>query len=579
LQEGGKIVNQSTGADARVPMMFQGSKMRYLIFLLKLIFIFSLLLNCSILFSRSSPNVPIDNHVYRDIDKLAAAGLIKDAMFGQRPWSRMEIARLITQARRQFGDRSTVASNDPGVSLNVMVAEILERLESEYREELSDGKPLPFHFLEEVSLDATVLKSPIRSVPEENGLGSIKAKINPLVAYREGRHFTDGGTLGFETVHWAQISDYFSVYARPRFEMLMPGTGSSGANVRGQEIYGKFNFRNFELEIGRDALVWGSGEHGGELASNNARNLDMLKISNDSPLIHPWIFKYLGPSKYTLFAADLGPDYVLKNAFLFGFSATIKPVSFLEIGFEHQMTMGGQTAPNLSFKDFMLEFFFQRPIRYSQHSPYNLNFADHHVGLNVRTEVPQLHHSVIYGEGIFEDFGRESFWPQFTQQMAFLLGYYFPLFTADGSDDLRIEYEHIPAAYARHGIWTSGLTETNFLRGSALGPDGQGIHIAWRHSLPSGIQTKSEMHYEARDSNTYTATTTSQDQADRIILAVDNPMEHRFRIATSFDWNIRDHFVIQPEFGFERVLHYAFNPALNRNNLWGAISLKWFPTK
>ena len=241
----------------------------------------------------SSPNVPIDDHVYRDIDQLVAAGLVKDAIYGQRPWSRNEIARMIAQARHRYDEKGGISSDERNMATAIMAEYTIEQLESEYRDELAGNKSLRFHWLEEASAEAAYLDSPYRAVPENNGLGAIKAVINPLVAYREGRHYADGGTFALESVHWA-TSQYFSIYAQPRFEGLIPGKGSSHADVRAQRLYGKFTLGNLEMEVGRDSLIWGSGEHGGVLASNNARNLDMVKISNDSPFVHPWIFKFWG---------------------------------------------------------------------------------------------------------------------------------------------------------------------------------------------------------------------------------------------------------------------------------------------
>ena len=518
----------------------------------------------------SSPNVPIDNHVYRDIDQLIAAGLIKDAIYGQRPWSRKEIARMIAQARRRYDEKGGIASDDRRMATAIMADYTIEQLESEYRDELGGNRTVRFHWLEEASTEAAYLDSPYRAVPENNGLLEIKAVINPLVSYREGRHYADGGSFALESVHWAS-SQYFSIYAQPRFEGLIPGEGSAHADVRVQRLYGKFTLGNVEMEVGRDSLIWGSGEHGGVFASNNARNLDMAKISNDSPFIHPWIFKYLGPSKYTFFVTDLGAAYVLKNAYLYGFAGSFKPASFLEIGFKHQVTVGGKGAPDFSFGDLVDEFFLFRKDMYGK------NLADHRIGINVRAQIPQLHDAVIYGEGVFEDLGKESFWPQFTQQMGFLSGFYFPLLTSDGSNDLRIEYEHIPAAYGRHGIWTSGLTEDNVLRGSELGPDGHGIHVTLGHLFPSGTQWKNAVHYVNRDSNLYTASLSSYGGPNEIIQMEDRQSESRFRAMTSLGWISQNGFGLRQELGYERIWNFDFATGSNRNNFLAAVSLRWVP--
>jgi hypothetical protein len=535
-----------------------------------LIIIFAL--KCAIAFGGSSPNVPIDNHVYRDIDKLVSAGLIKDAIYGQRPWSRNEIARMIAEARRRLTEKGIIIPDGRDSGIAMMAGDILERLEGEYHDEITEKGAVRFHPMEEISIDNSFLNSPFREAPENNDLGSIKAEINPLVSYGEGRHYADGGTFALESVHWARPSKCFSIYARPRFEVLAHRAGSAEVNVRVQTLYGKFALGNLEMEVGRDSLIWGFGEHGGVLASNNARNLDMIKISNDSPFVHPWFFKRLGPSKYTFFVANLGPEYVLKNAYLYGAAASFKPTAFLEIGFEHQLTVGGEGSPSVNLTSMIREFLFIRG-----NSGVPQESIDNREGMNIRVQIPRLHHAVIYTEGVFEDFGRESFWPQFTQQMGFLSGLYFPLLTADGSNDLRIEYENSPGIYGRHGLYASGLTENNILRGSELGPDGQAVHVSWRHLFPSGVQLRGEAHYENRDSDIYAQTLTSRNEGDKVFSSIDNPNEHRFRIASSLDWRFNSRWIIRPQFGYERVWNYDFDTRVNRNNFLGAISLRWFP--
>ncbi len=539
---------------------------------ISIILIIVFLIQCSVAFSNgSAPNVPIDNHVYRDIDKLIAAGFIKDAIYGQRPWSRNEIVRMITEARHRLVENGALASEGRDLDLAMMAGDILERLEGEYRDEMVEKESVRFHALEEISMDGAYLDSPPRPVLEQNGLGNVRALINPLASYKEGRDYADGGTFALETVSWARPSKYFSFYAKPRLEVLVPSTGSTNVNVLGQQLYGKFTLGNLEMEVGRDSLIWGPGEHGGVLASDNSRNLDMVKISNDSPLILPWFLNHLGPSKFTFFVARLGPEYVLENAFVYGAAASVKPASFLELGFEHQITGGGKGALPNSVGDYMADFFFMRRSRASEEN------LDNREGINFRVQISRLHDAVIYGEGIFEDFGRQSFWPQFTQQMGFLSGLYFPLLTEDGSNDLRIEYEHMPAQYTRHGIYLSGLTLDGRLRGSELGPEGQGIHVTWGHLFPSSIELKGEAHYENRGNDFYTSTLTSIGQPDTVVKITDNPAEHRFRVVSSLEWRVHYRFIIRPQFGYERIWNYAFEANVNRNNWLGAISLKWFP--
>jgi capsule assembly protein Wzi len=525
--------------------------------------------------SFSSPNVPVEDPIYRDLDKLIAFGLVKDAIYGQRPWSRKEIARLIGEAMKKRKDEREPV---PGFAVD----EILDRLQQRFHDELVDlgtvegeSKGLRVSPLEEARFNETILDSPFRRVPVSNGLGQIDALINPLVAYQNGRHFVDGNTLSLETLHEARLSRFFSLNFNPRLEGLVPNTGSNEANFIVNTLYGKFTIHNFEIEAGRDEFVWGHGEHGGVLASTNTRGLDMIKISNDSPFFFPWIFRYIGPSKFTFFVANLGPEYVFKDAFVYGLAASIKPVSFLELGFEHQVTTGGDGAPPIGPLDLISEFFLVR--RSGSHENNGPNLADHRFGLNLRATFPFLRNTVFYAEGIFEDFGRASFWPQFTEQMAFQSGIYIPLLTSGGADDLRIQYEHIPAAYGRHSQWISGLALNRRLRGSETGPDGQNFMVEWRHGFSGNKALRISFDYDNRDSDIYTTTLSSSGGPDRVVKAVDNVTEHRIRLTAGFSWPLRRDVRLDLEAGYERAHNAAFVRHADDDNFLGSLSLTYAP--
>jgi hypothetical protein len=529
------------------------------------------LIQCSLLFGGSSPNIPVDNHVYRDIDKLIAAGLIQDALYGQRPWSRNEIVRMLVSARGRLREIEGMPSRARDMAISLMAEEILRSLESEYYDEITEKEAVRFHPLEEILIDGMLLDSPFRTVPENNGLAGIKASVNPLLAYREGRKYVDGNSFAIESVHWMRPSKDVSFYVRPRMEVLDPGNASAEVNVGIQTLYGKVTHRNVELEFGRDSLIWGQGESGGVLASSNARNVNLFKISNDSPFALPSVFRCLGPSKFTFILANLGSDYVLKNAYVYGLAASFKPVPLLEIGFKHQTTVGGEGSPSVSLWQMVREFFMVRASGWPQES------MDNREGFDVRVQIPQLHRAFIYAEGVFEDFGRESFWPQFTEQMGFSSGLYFPLLTSDGANDLRFEYEHSPAAYGRHYLYTSGLTLDNRLRGSEIGPDGTAFHVIWRHVFPSNTLLRGEAHYEGRRGDTYRQTPTENGGVDRVIRVTNHPIERRLRFTTSLDWRFDFRWIFRPQIGYERVWNFNWDSNISRNNFLGTVSLVWYP--
>ncbi len=528
----------------------------------------------------STTNVPVSDPVYRKLDKLIAAGLIKDTIYGQRPWSRGEIARLISIALKARTKQLEEGGPD---AENFILDQILDELPGEYHEELVARGDQPgivasykFHPLEEVRLDQVFLDSSFRPVLVNNNLGLIDMEVNPLVGYREGRHYVDGNTVAFETVHRANLSKHFSLYANPRFESLFPESGSNSASAVANQLYGKFAFHNFELEVGRDEVIWGQGAHGGVLASDNARGLDMVRLTTSAPFHHPWIFKYLGPSKYTFFLANLGPEYVLKNAFLYDFAASFKPASFLELGFEHEVTLSGDGAPNVGFANAISEFFLVRRTGGSGVDA-GPNVADHRLGFNIRGSIPQLNGMVLYVENILEDLGRHSFYHQFVDLAAWQVGIYMPLLTSDGQDDLRLEYQYMAPIYGRHSSWTSGLSENRLSRGSDLGPDAESFRLEWNHDLDTGTFFQGAAIFEQRDGDLFTQPLSSEGTAVDVVKTVDNPTEDRFRLTSAVVWPCKLWLDVKPQAGYEHVWNTNFVQGASRNNFLAEIQLVFKP--
>src|SRR6266481_6380825 len=55
-----------------------------------------------------SPYVPMDSWIYSAYDRLAAMGYVNSGMFGMRPWTRLECARLLTESEtHHLGDASS----------------------------------------------------------------------------------------------------------------------------------------------------------------------------------------------------------------------------------------------------------------------------------------------------------------------------------------------------------------------------------------------------------------------------------------------------------------------------------------
>ncbi|MBI4373291.1 MAG: hypothetical protein HY542_00285 [Deltaproteobacteria bacterium] len=391
------------------------------------------------LYGYSSPNLPVDDPVYRDIDKLIAAGLVKDVIYGQRPWSRREIARMIFVSSER---RKNSPEEEEAKPVWRYVDQILARLKEEFHEELVDSgrlegerKSSRIHPVEKADFDYTLLDSPFRTVPRDNGLADTDAQINPLTAYRGGRHYVDGSTLGLETTHTAKLSKYLSLYARPRLETSVPNTGAAEVNLLPQNLYAKTAYERFALQAGRDSLIWGQGEHGGLLLSDNARPLDMIKLGTDSPLSLPWILKYAGPTGFQIFFAAMGPernDY--PNAILSGYKLTLKPVAFFEIAVNHVVMMGGDGANDPGFWEALGEFTGAKGT-FTGNKRQDA-FTNRLFSIEGRWTLPFFRNSVFYAEVGFDD-TYSTLKVLFEDNAMYLAGIYIPRLDASGRLDLR----------------------------------------------------------------------------------------------------------------------------------------------
>ena len=536
------------------------------LFFLLLIFIFLILGFSSPLFAYSSVNIPIESPVYRKVDKLIAMGLIPEKfIYGHRPWSRKEVARILAAALQ----------NQETVQCPSYIVSLLNEMKQEFHDELQNSKS-GFHVkpLESSKLEYTFLDSPLRIVPASNGLGNIDAIVQPLRSDVGGRHFVEGHTFAMETIHYGQWAPFFSFYGNPRMELLVSDSKATTAKPILQQGYGKFAYKNFEMEVGRDSLIWGQGETGGLLLSNNARPLDMVKLTTSAPFYHPGFLKHLGPSKYTFFVANLGPEQNFPYPFLYGLRASIHPFSLFELGLSQTLILGGEGSPSLVWYDPVSELVL---IRRGGLQGQGSNVSDHRMGVDWRLRIPPLHNAEWYFESVWDDLGRHTLHANFTEQMGFMSGFYFPLLTSDEKIDLRIEYIHLPPILYHHGTWLSGYALNRRLIGSEVSPDGDRISVVVKRALDKKKQVGITTVYENRDSDLYRQTISPEGGPDRVVKTANNPTEHRYRMVFDFSYRLRKEWSVELQGGYERVQNFNFTMGDDLNNFLSGISIVYLP--
>ncbi len=107
------------------------------------------------------------------------------------------------------------------------------------------------------------------------------------------------------------------------------------------DTYAAANFAGWNLAFGKQSLWWGPGEGGALIFSDNAEPIYMFRASRMTPFALPWIFHWLGPMKWDLFAGKLSGNEFPARPLIHGEKISFKPTPNLEFGFSRTAEFGG----------------------------------------------------------------------------------------------------------------------------------------------------------------------------------------------------------------------------------------------
>lgn len=530
--------------------------------------VFILASNLSVISQASSSvAVPLSDQTYSQISTLIAHGLVKSAIMGARPWSRMEMARLVSEARQSVKKICDEEERDIRcLEDDDYAGHVLKSLEAYFKNELhslngKSGPALHLHLMDWAAVSSTYLNNGPRVIPNNLGTGSINSLFEPFTWYRAGRHFVAGDTTALESDHWAQITPFMSFAVMPRFQFNFPQNGDKSAEAFVQEAYGVFQWKNVRLSGGRQSLVLGQGPNGGLLMTDNARPLDQVKLTNDHPFKFPWIFKYIGLNRFTLFMGTLGPETYFKNEMLAGYKWSFKPAPILELGFSNIAQFGGDGAPHMPVGDFFGDY-----LGFSGTSNGKSNRI---IGLDGRLELPFLRGTTWFAEAFFDDKTTQSWKRTLADTAAYYTGIEVPRLNQSGSLYGLLEFKFISEIFYRHSQFQDGYTENQRLIGDPLGPDGREVHLKIGGVLPSQTtRISGNFFYDHSDGNTYAFTGLSSK------VSVDTPVEHRFRWIADINHSFGKRYDVSGSVGYERVTNFNNVGSANRNNVLLEAALK-----
>jgi hypothetical protein len=453
-----------------------------------------------------STNVPLDDVSYFYLEKLIMQGLIQSDTWATRPFSRFEMGRLISEARKNW--KKLPEEERQKLPL---IRELLSWLEKRYAEEIGD--------IEGSKKAATTYLKPADRVS-----ATIRYQNEAYSTYNnEGLEFYDGTNAAVDVTMHARVAGVLGLFAQPRF--VYYGNAENARDPKGGEVdesnfdlqkwYAKLDVMNIELQYGADSLWWNPSYHGSLIMSNNAEPFPVFKLSNPIPTVLPWVFDILGLFKYTLVFGTLdsnrlNPIYPNErlitdhdDPYFAGIHLDFKPLPWFEFGFNLSSIYGGE-GRDLSFSDHMQIIFFNDNLTgdLSSNAQFTMFWQ-----FRFRNPLPISETLSFYGEWGGED---AAFPPdRRAYQLGLLFGDFLKL---QGRLQLQLEYTNTspqsnPTAWYTHPQFPATYEGRVF--GHHLGTDGQdffaGLSFLWSRQLKLFL----EGDYEKRR--------TSLDNSERVL--------------------------------------------------------------
>ena len=396
---------------------------------------------------------------------------------------------------------------------------------------------------------------------QPNGLGEIDAMIATLAQARGGRILDDGSNWTVEpALGWR--SGEWSFQARGRIRWLS-GSSHDPEEGRVQELWVEGPLGPLYFSVGRAPVMWGLSFVGAPVFSGRSRALDHVGIATDGTFRFPWIFRQLGPSRFSVSVVRLDGTRAVPHSFLVGHRLSLRPTRNLEVGISMLIQSGGEGGPEASFFQRVLDYLvLVEPLT----ADLSAEISNKLAGLDVAWMVPGTRGSRAYLSIAFDDFGKAYQLDRvFGQDASYILGISIPRLEADGMIGLKAEYHETGVRFYRHGQFPSGVTMDRIVLGDGLGPDGRGVYLAMAIRPNASNRLVVQVAREERSNDFYHV-------KGEFFLSkvIDRPEEKRTRLLADWErsWPDRN-FGVVARAGYEHVSNFAFDQATVRH---GALS-------
>jgi len=276
----------------------------------------------------------------------------------------MECARLAEEAEEALQD---------GHPLSEEAAQLNNRLAQEFGYEinlLGGGRNFAAN-LESVYARTVSISGP--SLTDSYHFGQ-------TISYDFGRPF-ERGTNGQAGGSFSAVAGPLAVYVRAEYQhapsapapsdavrnVIATGDGVDLSLVRSGpiaainraqllDVYVAVNLNNWQLSLGRQSLSWAPSGDSMEW-SDNIEPVNMVRLVNPEPISLPGFLQHLGPVRIDQFFGRLEGHPYVPRPFIYGQKVSVKPFSFLELGFGRTVTIGGEGGDPLTGGNLLRSFF------------------------------------------------------------------------------------------------------------------------------------------------------------------------------------------------------------------------------
>lgn len=496
----------------------------------------------------------------RVYEKLVSCGEISVPFYGQRLWTEKEISRQL---------RSIDPDNPRGTCPPDTLRSFLEKMrplsDKNVEKEISNVT-----WLKQAGFEYELLSGDSSPYPA-NDVGFIDADIRTFNENEGGRFLGEGHGFALSSQHEFYFKPLRVLgFVEPRADLLVSESFQSISDQRltFQQAYAFFAPWKLQINVGRSPLVWGQGEYGGFLFTENARPLDHIEITH-VPFRLPSFLKYIGKLKLTYVFGTLGPEQTYPWTLFTGLSIGVKPIEQFEFIVSHVVQFGGQGAPSITPSAGIRDFFGFIPF-ISQSAQSGSNKL---TSLNTRVFFNSLYGFQGYLEYFMDDANLSgqgaAMRKHFFHNSSYQTGFYLTRFLNSPDDALRVEFTSTAPITYRHGIFQSGWTANRDIIGNALGPDGLRLQANWSHDWTETLTTDLRASWASRKADRYAVAANGLD----VSVTQDNPAESRYSLFLKGSYVFKNpSFAADLGFGYEYVLNYHFS-ANNPQSL-GAISVK-----